>query len=158
MRTSIIFLCLILSVLTTGCKEKHENESTQRETEEEATTKLVTEEEADWKDEITLNEGTQWQANRETTEGILKMTELIEKSTASTTEEYRELGNSLNLEKNLLIERCTMKGPSHENLHIYLQPLIEMVGKLQEVQTPEEGEKLVAKIKDHLETYHSYFI
>lgn len=158
MRTSIIFLCLILSVLTTGCKEKNENESTQPGPEVEASPQLVPEEQADWKDEITLNEGTQWKANRETTEEILKMTELVERSSASTPEDYRELGNSLNIEKNLLLERCTMKGPSHENLHIYLQPLIEMIGKLQKVQTAEEGKKLVAKIKDHLETYHSYFI
>lgn len=158
MRTSIIFLCLILSVLTTGCKEKQENESTQPGTNVEASPKLVHEEQADWKGEITLNEGIQWQANRETTEGILKMTELVESSSASTVEEYRELGNSLNGEKNLLIERCTMKGPSHENLHIYLQPLLKMIGELQEVQTPVKGKKLVIKIKDHLEAYHSYFI
>ncbi|MFD2519224.1 hypothetical protein ACFSTG_15045 [Salinimicrobium flavum] len=158
MRISIYIL--FLAFFITGCKEKQEPETTpQAETTIE--TSEVTSEAPDmaiWKKDIQLDNGTQWHANRETTEGILKMSRMIENSSAATVEDYRRLGEELNKEKNLVIKRCTMKGPSHDNLHIYLQPLIGQIGELQQVDSADEGEELLDEIREHLQAYHSYFI
>ncbi len=144
-------------IIMTGCREKETTVNspspvTEKTVEHDQSQSVV------WKKDIQLNQGTQWKANRETTEGILKMTRLLSQSSPSTPEEYRELGNALNEEKNLVIKRCTMKGPSHDNLHIYLQPLIGKIGELQEVNSAEKGELLISEIEEHLKAYHSYFI
>lgn len=155
MKKSVI-ISVFLLILLAGCKEKEAQAVTTEAPEKKNV--LNVQEEPAWKKDIQLNNGQQWQANDETTEGILKMTELIEKSNPSTPEDYQNLGKRLNEENNLVIKKCTMKGPSHDNLHIYLQPLIGKIGELRTVESSEKGEQLLAEIKDHLEAYHSYFI
>lgn len=156
MKNSVI-ISFFLLLLLAGCKEKEAQAVTPEAPEKEEIIEDLQEEPA-WKQDIQLNNGQQWQANTETTEGILKMTELIEKSKPSNPEDFRRLGNELNEEKNLVIKRCTMKGPSHDNLHIFLQPLIGKIGELQVVETTEKGQQLLTEIMKHLEAYHSYFI
>ena len=110
-----------------------------------------------WQNEISLNQGEKWIANEETTLGIQNMLTLIEDSSPSTPKEYRELGAALNEEKNLLLKRCTMKGPPHDNLHIYLQPLLTWIAALQEADSSEKAREQLSFIKAHLEEYKNYF-
>ncbi len=156
MKRLIIITCSFIFLMT-GCREK-ENTNNASSPVEEETTKNTQKEQEIWKSDIRLDQGNQWHANRETTEGILNMTRLLAQASPSLLEDYRELGNELNEEKNLIIKRCTMKGASHDNLHIYLQPLIGKIGELQEVESVEQGELLIADIEEHLQAYHSYFI
>lgn len=111
-----------------------------------------------WEKEMQLNKGLKWQANRETTRGIGKMSVLIEGTSAHTVEEYQQLGSDLIEEVNTLIKECTMKGPSHDNIHTYLEPLIINVAQLQQVISIEEGKEYTARIKQHLLSYQRYFV
>lgn len=156
MKPFIIIASTVL-VLMAGCREKETTVNNSSQVAEETIRHPQGQQEV-WKKDIQLNQGTQWTANRETTEGILEMTRLLSQASPSSPDEYRELGNALNEEKNLVIKRCTMKGPSHDNLHIYLQPLIGKIGELQEVHSAEKGEQLISEIQEHLKAYHSYFI
>ena len=155
MKNSVIIF-LFLSTLFLGCNEKQKEETIPEPASEEISLASHARE-VDWKSQIQLNAGTQWQANVETTESIHNMAEMTENSKASGIEDFRQLGHSLNEEKNLLIKRCTMKGPSHDNLHIYLEPLINKIGLLMEVKTVEEGNQLVSEINNHLNAYENYF-
>ena len=156
MKNSVVIIYFLL-ILLTGCKEKEAQAVTPEDPEKKEILEDLQEEPA-WKQDIQLNNGQQWHANTETTEGILKMSEILAKASPSSPEDYRQLGKILNEEKNLVIKRCTMKGPSHDNLHIYLQPLIGKIGELQEIDSAEKGKILISEIKEHLEAYHSYFI
>lgn len=156
MKNTVVIVLFLLFLLA-GCKEKAAQAVTPETPEKKEVFEDLQETPA-WKKDIQLNNGQLWQANAETTEGILRMTALIEKSDPQTPEDYRDLGKKLNKENNLIIKRCTMKGASHDNLHIYLQPLIGKIGELQEIETSEKGQQLLTEIRDHLESYHSYFI
>ena len=151
-----VFVLLLMTIFVSGCQENQEKEVTAISSTEETAVKPQNPQ--SWEQEITLHEGAQWKANRETTEGILQMSNMTEEFTASSPQEFRALGDALNEEKNLLIKRCTMTGASHANLHIYLQPLLAKIAELQETSTREEGEQLLQEIKEHLSAYHSYFI
>lgn len=150
-----IFTALVVLLAFGSCKQNE-----QKPTEPAPAEKAEFEQDnaAVWKDDISLDEGRMWKANQETTEGILAMSSLVENSSPSNVEEYRELGNSLNEKINEVIKKCTMKGPSHDNLHIYLQPLIEKIAALQEAPTTQKAEELVGEIRQHLKDYHSYFV
>lgn len=156
MRIPAAFL-ILLCLFFVGCKDTSEKEIEPEISVVEEQTQDSHEAET-WKSDIALNNGTQWQANKATTDGILTMTAMIEKSSPTSFEEYRELGNRLNEEKDLLIKKCTMEGPSHNNLHIYLQPLISEIAGLREVNSAQDGKILIAKIREHLQEYHTYFV
>ncbi|HLU81501.1 MAG TPA: hypothetical protein VK010_05445 [Flavobacteriaceae bacterium] len=158
MKNTTLLAALIFSLLF-GCKEKNSHRETQ-EGENTETTHAHTSsiEEGDWKEKIQLDTNDKkWKANPETNEGIAKMLESIEKSNPKTTEEYHKLGEELNSTKNYILEKCTMIGASHENLHIFLHPVIEKIAALEGVSTPEEGKRITHDIERHLQAYYDYF-
>ncbi|MEZ2415765.1 hypothetical protein ACA086_12430 [Muriicola sp. E247] len=112
---------------------------------------------SEWVNDIVLNNGIKWQANQETTDGVMAMLSLIDESKLSSSEDYQKLGDGLNEVKNTVVKECTMKGASHDNLHVWLQPLIEKIELLQNTGSVEEGAKLTSNIKEHLVGYYEYF-
>lgn len=111
----------------------------------------------DWMNEIQMDNGSQWAANIETTDGVNDMLKLISESKTETVEDYLGLANKLNERKNTLVKECTMEGPSHDNLHVFLHPLIEKINVLLETKTTEEGATALNSIEDNLNAYTTYF-
>ncbi|MCX7549103.1 hypothetical protein OS188_14190 [Xanthomarina sp. F1114] len=111
----------------------------------------------DWMNEIQMDNGSQWEANIETTDGVNDMLKLISESKTETVEDYLGLANKLNERKNTLVKECTMTGPSHDNLHVFLHPLIEKIDVLLETKTTEEGATALKSIEDNLNAYTTYF-
>lgn len=110
-----------------------------------------------WIDEISLDQGAKWTANIETTAGVSDMLALIESSKADATVNHQKLGDGLNEIKNMIVKECTMTGASHDNLHIWLYPLISKIELLQKAESRESGIRLTEEIQDHLEKYYDYF-
>ena len=110
-----------------------------------------------WVNDIILNNGIKWSANTETTDGVREMLTLINVNKSTTTDDYKKLGIALNDVKNTVVKECTMKGASHDNLHVWLHPLIEKIELLQKVENAEKGEQLTSNIKMHLEGYYDNF-
>tara|TARA_R110002049_G_scaffold188124_5_gene356409 strand:+ start:5567 stop:5899 length:333 start_codon:yes stop_codon:yes gene_type:complete len=108
-------------------------------------------------DEIQLNNGTKWEANIETTEGVEQMQELLKSHTTTSIEDYHQLASTLNDVKNKVVKECTMKGASHDNLHIWLYPLIEKVTELSETNNIEEASKTKQSIAENVDAYYKYF-
>src|SRR5690606_40529319 len=70
------------------------------------------------------------------------MLNLVKTSDPKTVEDYHTLASKLNEDKNYVVKKCTMEGPSHDNLHVFLHPLIEKIEALGEVSTTDEGAKI----------------
>lgn len=162
-----ILTAAILSVFLIGCKD---NKSTNSETSVE--TEMVHEHEAeaghdghhdgmalnnDWINEIQLDNGSKWDANLETTQGVETMLKELESSNPETVADYHQLASKLNDEKNTVIKECTMVGPSHDNLHVFLHPLIDKIAALDKVTSVEEGSEITESIKENLDAYYDYF-
>ena len=110
-----------------------------------------------WMNEIELNNGRKWQANTETNEGIQKMKNSIKTQTINTLDDYYRLAEQLNNDKNYVVKNCTMKGASHDNLHVWLLPLMEKIEALSEVKTMENASKLKRSIEENINAYSNYF-
>ena len=110
-----------------------------------------------WIQEIKLDNGKKWQSNSETNEGVLKMQNRIKDFSSNTLEGYYELAEKLNVDKNYVIQNCTMKGDSHDNLHVWLLPLIAKLDALSEANTIEEAAKLKQSIEENINEYADYF-
>ncbi len=110
-----------------------------------------------WTSEIQKDNGAKWQADLTTNEGVQKLQNTINSQSPSTLEEYHKLAEQLNDEKNFVVKNCTMEGPSHDNLHIWLHPLIEKIDALLKVETVEDASKLKESIKENINAYTTYF-
>ena len=105
-----------------------------------------------------LNDGKKWKANEETTASINRMFEIakidIEEGRLS---HYAAMGERLNIEIETLFKECTMKGEEHNQLHLYIVPLIDKFGSLEFVSDEDEAMILQKDILKDLNNYHNYF-
>lgn len=158
-----IITVIALFFIVAGCKEIKNKNAAQDETTDTETidyknhTKTPNELNNDWVNVIVLNNDIKWQANIETTDGVKEMLTLIKDNKTTTIDDYKKLGVTLNNAKNTVVKECTMEGASHDNLHVWLHPLIEKIELLQKIQNAEEGAQLTSNIKMHLEGYYDYF-
>ncbi|SFN66190.1 hypothetical protein SAMN04487989_102297 [Bizionia echini] len=110
-----------------------------------------------WVSEIQIDNGEKWQADATTNEGVQKLQNTINTQTASTLDDYHKLAEQLNDDKNFVVKNCTMKGPSHDNLHIWLHPLIEKIDALLKTEDVDDAEKITVSIKENINAYNTYF-
>ncbi len=158
-----ITITVLLSIVLISCGETKKEgkiiEPTVNEIKHEKE-KVVNEETQinnDWIQIIKLNNSKKWEANIETTKGVNTMLNQINKSNSNTVQDYLDLANKLNDEKNTLVKECTMTGSSHDNLHIFLHPLIEKINLLLKTTSTTEGSETTKSIKENLEAYTDYF-
>ncbi|HLV39535.1 hypothetical protein [Xanthomarina sp.] len=165
MKKTLLSIAMLAFILT-SCNNKKEEHATEQNTQEE--TEIVSHENHEthqassalnnnWMNEIQMDNGSQWLANIETTDGVNDMLKLISESKTETVADYLSLADKLNSRKNTLVKECTMTGPSHDNLHVFLHPLIEKINVLLETKTTEEGAEALKSITDNLNAYTTYF-
>jgi|SRR5690554_2324579 len=105
-------------------------------------------------EEVMLDNGEKWAANIETNEGIHNMISMVKKEEGKNeTPDYVGLRENLNKEFNFILEKCTMIGESHDQLHNYLLPLKARIDKLD----PNSNQDAIEDIGHYLSTYHHYF-
>lgn len=157
MKTKIIFL-MILSLSAINCKQTVKEDTKSADTNITKSAlgsgqQLST----DWEEEMVLNNGTKWEANPETNTGIATMSKLVAETKTHYMEDYRNLGNALNEVKNSIVKECTMTGASHDNLHVFLHPLIQKIELLQKTDNTDAAAKIKESINGHLKSYYTYF-
>tara|TARA_R110002033_G_scaffold72897_1_gene124119 strand:- start:64002 stop:64454 length:453 start_codon:yes stop_codon:yes gene_type:complete len=149
-------MILLLVTVITGCKNTNNKEEIKKpndvvqipETDIFSTT---------WMNDMQLNNDAKWAANLETTEGVEKMKEVLQTQSTLTIGDYHQLAGKLNDVKIKIVKECTMKGASHDNLHIWLYPLIEKINVLSKTGSLNEASKIKQSIIENLEVYPNYF-
>lgn len=107
--------------------------------------------------QVVLNNGEKWPANAETTEGIRKMSTLLNALPAeSKLEDYHALKTTLENAYDEIIHKCTMTGEAHNQLHNFILPINEMIQELGS-EDATKCKAVVDKLKKHLEEYGNYF-
>lgn len=110
-----------------------------------------------WTKEIVMNSGAKWEADVKTNEGVQKMQNTMKTQTTSTLDDYHKLAERLNDDKNNVVKNCTMQGASHDNLHVWLLPLMAKIEALTETNTVEDALKIKQSIEENINTYSDYF-
>ena len=72
-------------------------------------------------------------------------------------EDYKKLAEKIRLENNQLIKSCTMKGKSHDELHKWLHPHLELVDALGKAKSTTEANKIIQQLQQSNSTYQQYF-
>lgn len=103
---------------------------------------------------VELNNGERWEANPETNEGIDNMLVLVSKEDANVSTDLKALQKDLRSEFNTVLQKCTMKGESHNQLHNYLHPLKEKIDGLDQASNEAHA---INDLEQYLNTYKNYF-
>jgi hypothetical protein len=152
MRKFIFPLIVVLVAVLITCRNSEEKSKEDPATQEEL---LVEEEVHHRDDELRLNNGEKWQANPETTEGILAMKEHLEAFRHLGIADYNQLRIHLETEFKMIFEKCTMKGEAHNQLHNYLYPMRDCFLDLS--KGTETAEKAFLALEEYVPVYFDYF-
>ncbi len=132
-------LFAVLTVIQSGC------EKTQ------SLTTSDTEHEWAPEDELTLNKDKKWKVDDHTRNSIARMRVLVD------TTKQDKLGIAMAGEIKTLFEDCTMQGPAHDQLHVFLTGLLGGVNGLYSSKTPEERSVEVTAIRKSLKQFDTFF-
>ncbi len=142
------FLIAVLTIFTVSCENSKQTEKQQINSE--------TDETHHGDDSaLKLDNGAKWQANPETTEGVRAMQLHLEEFKSTGQNDYRVLKQKLEQEFKYIFDKCTMKGPSHEQLHNFLYPMKTMFAGLEEDMV--SAQKSLILLEQHLPVYFQYF-
>lgn len=150
-----ILSILAISFLLTSCgdltgntlKDEHEGHN------HEALEEVV-------EDTIPLNNGNKWTADEATgrnVQELIAITNQFKEIQKPTEPDYKQLHADLARGLNKMIQQCTMKGPDHDALHVWLEPLLQDNVNLKDAATNEESEKIFHSIDKRLHNYQNYF-
>lgn len=79
---------------------------------------------------LKLNDGKRWQADQATNDAMAGIRKALADQPATTTEELNALGKELKIRVDAMVQGCTMTGPEHEQLHVFLNDFIPAVQHL----------------------------
>ena len=161
MKYLIIVITLIALV---GCKD-HEKQGDLQEIETKSVVVDVKQQDEEifevytntWVNNIQSGKDGRWIANKETNEGVRQMLNSLDMDKTTTLKDYKNLAKDLNTHKNYIIKNCTMQGDSHDNLHVWLLPLMAKIDALSEAESIEEASKLKKSIDENINMYSNYF-
>lgn len=103
-------------------------------------------------------EDEKWEANPETTEGINEMLALLnEFEETEKLKDYKKLGRQLTKLNKKILNKCSMKGEAHDNLHAFLMPVFRHLKTLKKTKSIPEAKKTVFNFERHLNQYGNYF-
>jgi len=139
----------LLTVLTISCK-------TEPNKEKQIVAKPVEIEKTD-NAELKLNDGKKWLANIETHEGIYNMNSIIKTFKNGQEKNYSTLGEQLSEQSSYIIKNCTMKGESHDQLHVVLVPMLDEITIFKESDSDNEASIALMRMENLIVEYFNYF-
>lgn len=106
---------------------------------------------------LALNDGDKWEVNEEMHPHVAAEEELLKNYSASQSTDYMKLADQLVKENSNLINSCTMEGESHEELHKWLHPHMELLDELEQAESNEQADEVISKLDHSFKTFHQYF-
>lgn len=106
---------------------------------------------------LKLNNGDKWRVNEEMKPYILESEAILNQYVNENGTDYKVLAERLNEKNSGLIQSCTMKGASHDELHLWLHPHMELIKALGKAENADQSKPIVADLKQSFNTYKQYF-
>ena len=106
---------------------------------------------------LQLNNGEKWAVNEEMKPNVAAQEESIKNYKTSQDTDYKALSDQLVKDNSSLINSCTMKGESHEELHKWLHPHMELLDELGKSESNDQANEAISKLEESFETFHKFF-
>jgi len=135
-----------------GCNNSSEKSATDQQEEIH-----VTHQQDDSSEAIELDNGEKWLVNEEMKPFVQKGAELVNAYIEENKTGFKELAGQLQEENNQLIKSCTMDGKSHDELHKWLHPHLELVKELENESDAVKAKEIVKQLQHSYQEYGDYF-
>lgn len=106
---------------------------------------------------LEMNDGKKWKVNPEMMVHVQAMEAEIKTFSAATEKDYNALAVNLQTHTSGITSSCTMEGKSHDELHKWLLPHIELIKELKAESDKTKAEAKFHEIEKSMETFHAYF-
>jgi len=106
---------------------------------------------------IEMNNGQKWKVNEEMKPHIEKGRQILSAYLDENRTDHKTLAGNLQEQNSKLIRSCTMDGKSHDELHKWLHPHLELVKALKDAETDEEVTKVTKELKASYDLYDQHF-
>lgn len=106
---------------------------------------------------LELNNGEKWVVNDEMKPFVMKGEELVNNYIQTSQSDYKQLAEQVKDQNKQLITSCTMEGESHDELHKWLHPHLELVKDLENESDEAKAGGIVGQLQQSYKTYHEYF-
>lgn len=107
--------------------------------------------------ELRLNDGKKWEVNKEMAPYITTPEQSVNVFLENKQTDYSVLAEKLKEQNSELIKSCTMKGPDHDELHVWLYPHLALVKKLEQETDPAKSQEIVLQLQKSYHNYHQFF-
>ncbi len=108
--------------------------------------------------QLELNDGKKWQVDEHTRTSAENITRLVnETELIRSTADAQALAEGLDQELESLVQGCTMTGPSHDQLHVFLVALLPKVNELKTKTDVDDLRITRAGISTLLDAYERHF-
>lgn len=148
-----ILLVTIGSILLWSC-----NTATEQSTAVEQGTVAIEAHEHDKATEtVELNNGERWAVNDEMKPFVEQGENLVNRYVQGNQLDFKDLAKKVKEQNDQLIKSCTMDGKSHEELHKWLHPHLELVKDLEQEADNVTAAETVLSLQNSYHQYHQYF-
>ena len=151
-----VLLVAIGSMLALSCNKTAEKTTVDTSTNIEV--KSLDEHDMSEKSEaIQMNNGSKWLVNNEMKPFVMKGEELVKTYIEKKQTDYKTLATKVKQQNEQLIKSCTMDGASHDELHKWLHPHLELTKKLENDTDVAHADATVKELERSYNSYHDYF-
>lgn len=150
-----LFVGLLGTIVATTSCNNQEPKSTEKQ--EQTTTDVQATEEEESPIEIELNNGKKWKVNPEMMVHVRASEGLVDSYINAPKKDHEALAKELNTTVGLLTKSCTMQGKSHDELHKWLHPYMELIKDLGNAKSDEEADQIVTTIQASFVIFNQYF-
>ncbi len=133
------------------------NNSTEKSTEKQETENHAEHQHEESSEAIELNNGEKWLVNEEMKPFVVKGEELVNSYIQNNQTDYKVLSQQLKEQNDQLIKSCTMDGKSHDELHKWLHPHLEIVKSLEDEADATKANEILLQLQQSYQQYHQYF-
>lgn len=150
----IFFIASAGMFVLSGCGTKQSNNSSV-----EKVSKAVNDEpvQYDPDETIELDNGQKWKVNEEMKPFVQEGKKILNEYIQNEDSDYTGLAAALSEQDNKLIESCTMEGKSHEELHKWLHPHLDIISDLESTKDTTQAKKLVEQLRASYVDFEKYF-
>ncbi|TVR80678.1 MAG: hypothetical protein EA409_07600 [Saprospirales bacterium] len=106
---------------------------------------------------LRLNDGEKWSIDAEMINYIREGEAIFVKFIKSGSRDFKGLANKLSEANSNLILSCSMTGEAHNQLHLWLNPHLDLSRKLQDADEVNTALLIIRQIEHSFEVFNTYF-
>lgn len=106
---------------------------------------------------LVLNNGEKWKSDSTTLVNVALMQTIVANAKKESPLNYTQAATQLQDGLNKMVKECTMKGPDHDVLHQWLEPLMKQVKELSESTSVETASARLNEIEQQLNLFAQFF-